>query len=59
MYSPSGVFQLQALQSPATGKDYTRFNLNVRTVGSSQPGSSLLHGINRYNDRDSPAAGKA
>jgi len=34
MYSPSGLFQLQALQSLALGKDYTRFNLNFILRGS-------------------------
>jgi hypothetical protein len=29
MYSPSGLFQLQALQSLTLGKDHTRFNLKV------------------------------
>jgi hypothetical protein len=29
MYSPSGLFQLQALQSLTPGKNHTRFNLNV------------------------------
>jgi hypothetical protein len=29
MYSPSGLFQLQALHSPAPGKDQTCFNLNI------------------------------
>jgi len=34
MYSPSGVFQLHALQSPAAGRDHNRFNLNIRTAHS-------------------------
>jgi len=29
MNSPSGLFQLQALQSLTLGKDHTRFNLKV------------------------------
>jgi hypothetical protein len=32
MYSPSDLFQLQALQSLAPGKDHTRFNLNIITA---------------------------
>jgi hypothetical protein len=32
MYSPSDLFQLQALQSPAPGRDHTRFTLNVITA---------------------------
>jgi hypothetical protein len=37
MYSPSSLFQLQALQSLAPGKDHTHFNLNVLLRASFSP----------------------
>jgi hypothetical protein len=41
MYSPSRLFQLQALQSLAPGKDHTHFNLNVLLRASLSSQNSL------------------
>jgi len=42
MYSPSNLFQLQALQSLAPGKDITHFNLNI-LLRASRPSQNLHH----------------
>jgi hypothetical protein len=59
MYSPSGLFQLQTLQSSATGKDQTRFNfISELRVAVSGLKTQAFHVNKEQRQESSPVTGK-